>query len=1463
MARRTYNVKLIGIDDEIHDTVTLKNQKKIGHQILKPYELNRALYNTHLRVNGAVGEVQDFVMSCLASVQPSDVPTAWITKKEEIPKWMEKNNESNNDDGKKKKRLTVDEVRVKSRRLATLFWFTVESEAGAPSSCIIKDVDVLRRRLKGHLAKQGLGEDDIESWMEDVNELIIADIRKGAVWVDRNLALDNACKVWSIPRDNDMIFNSVVVPLFGPIQGLLTSAKGDRDFNQKTRSWSGCLRSGNKSDWEKVKSNWEKFQTLVNDADKFTVISEYFRKLDDEFDPAEKKATYFDVLMEKTSGSPSSAALFLKDKFGTKEFDEDIKKDLLECIKKTIKTASEKSPLPPERISSHIKDIFNRNGIPLGADDSGPVIDQACRRIGGWRSWLANQENERWTLEDKTRKLKKVDSTIINWLDDYREKRRVETGSIEEYQIHPRQLGGWKAIVDWWKKEPQADETRRIEIVREVQADNENKFGDVALFEAIAKDDAEKLRVATKPLQQYVDAKEAEWKAVGRKVPMMRHVDAHKHPVFIEFGNSRHTIKMNISEEKRSVNIKRQQNKIEKLRGQVKKLKEKENKNEKDTKRFEKFKSQLSEAESILALQLDEQGMVMRFFDDREWVDENGDNKVETAWVGQLRWTGERFKREISAGAPDFVKGKTEGANVPRIHRLGQAASLVNQGQAEVQGPFSKPKANGRLICDRRRLEQLDNSSLSGEARARIIDNLKWRLAITADLTPEGPWLRYKEKHNMNRDYWKSRSAVNKKRGLSSRLRHSRLSGLRVLGVDLGHRKGASCAVWETLSSESAATLFKNAGISRSPDDAMSFSFVDGEGNLITLRRIGADVMADGSGHPAPWAKLERSFVIRLQGEDGTPRLASDDEVGLVHKIEKDSKYATPLIIRLVNSEFGTTDDQKIRLARWEKKQFWNGRKDGGSDTLSGGIDVLNLQMELVRTLQLSLRRHGGVARIAHDLGAAENTSNLSDDEKKLCVASALARWVVMSRSKKDIRAGEWLERWPAGVLGVIPDAPQNEGRKSFRVLRDSLMGSADSLISDTTLLDEMRGKWEEDWLELDEVFPRIIKAAVQWCRGKKFPGESSIAPERRMGGLSIDRITMIQDTRKLQLRFKQRPTPKNLRANVPEKGDDSLRNFGRRTLDSVEQMRTNRVKQLSSRIVEAALGVGQEPGDDETGSQQPRSHVSGDEARHRPCHLVVMENLDNYRPEQNKLRRENRGLMSWSSGKINDALEQQCELHGLGLTYVSPSYTSRLDGVTGRPGIRVQRIPTVWKEMPFWVKKRIERAVKKVEENIGSEEDSFLRDVKELIDNGKLESKSIIIPSKGGTHFLSTTSGVGNPISLVDADINAARNIGIRAILDPDWSGAYFRLPSTLSEGVFRPLKERFEGSECIDNLEVELFAIEGTESANFPSGITKNLWTRVSNEPLEDRKYQLVRPYQASVDSDCISILRNQLPE
>jgi IS605 OrfB family transposase len=390
------------------------------------------------------------------------------------------------------------------------------------------------------------------------------------------------------------------------------------------------------------------------------------------------------------------------------------------------------------------------------------------------------------------------------------------------------------------------------------------------------------------------------------------------------------------------------------------------------------------------------------------------------------------------------------------------------------------------------------------------------------------------------------------------------------------------------------------------------------------------------------------------------------------------------------------------------------------------------------------------------------------------------------------------------------------------------------------------RLRWLRDW-----ILPR----------GRNAEGDPAI---RHVGGLSLTRIATIKSFYQVQKAFYMRPEPEDLRKNIPSKGDDALLDFGRSILDVMEHMREQRVKQLASRIAEAALGIGRMKrfagGKD---PKRPRERVD------RPCHAVVIENLTHYRPDETRTRRENRQVMSWSSSKVKKYLAEACQLNGLHLREVQAGYTSRQDSRTGAPGVRCQDVPVKeFVQSPFW-RKQVAQAEKKQDEGKGDARERFLCDL-----NAKWKGQpeadwekagAVRVPLKGGEIFVSADEKSPAAKGL-QADLNAAANIGLRALTDPDWPGKWWYVPCDPTN--FKPAKDKVAGSAaiCLDKPLKNAPAAQDTDGprkkrgkAGARSREVVNLWRDVSSQPISaNDDWREFTPYWNDAQARVVNILR-----
>ncbi|MGC8731184.1 MAG: type V CRISPR-associated protein Cas12b, partial [Halothiobacillaceae bacterium] len=1078
---------------------------------------------------------------------------------------------------------------------------------------------------------------------------------------------------------------------------------------------------------------------------------------------------------------------------------------------------------------------YLQNEGPARHSEYAVILDHATRRVSLAHTWIKIAEAERSKFEEDAKKIDQVPKAAKDWLDQFCLERSGTTGALEPYRIRRRAVDGWKEVVAAWSKADCKTTEDRIAAARAIQDDPEiDKFGDIQLFEALAEDDAvcvwhkdgnPKNPPDPQPLLDYVAATEAEFKKRRFKVPAYRHPDALLHPIFCDFGKSRWAIC------------------------------------------FDVHKKMQTPFPRALCLTL--------------WT---GSGMVSVP----LCWQSKRLARDLAIGYNTMNDGASA---VTRADRLGRAASNVTKSEKlNIQADW-----NGRLQAPRQQLEAIARYVEKhgwNEKAKKMRDAVRWLVTFSAKLQPQGPWCEYAEKQRLRTDprYW-PHADENKNRKGHARLILSRLHGLRVLSVDLGHRYAAACAVWEAVNAEQVKEACQVAG-HEAPKESDLYLHLkrkttkQKKGNQVVVeettiyRRIGADTLPDGTPHPAPWARLDRQFLIKLQGEEEGAREASSEEIWRVHRLEVELGRALPLIDRLVAAGWGGTEKQKARLEAL-KQLGWNplpaaesagdeSGGDDGTDVYKPSLAVDELMSSAVRTMRLALKRHGDRARIAHYLITDEKTKpggikeRLDENGRIDLLQDALVIWhdLFSSRGWRDDAARQLWDDHVAKLpeykapeeIGEESSGP--ERRKKQKENREKLHDAAKALAKDETLRKALHDTWKKRWEDDDERLKKQLRWFKDWVlpRGKH-AGDPTI---RKVGGLSLPRLaTLTEFRRKVQVGFFTRLQPDGTKAETKEQ-------FGQSALDALEHLREQRVKQLASRIAEAALGIGRmrRP---RGGKDPKRPDVRVDE----PCHAIVIEDLTHYRPEETRTRRENRQLMTWSSSKVKKYLTEACQLHGLHLREVSASYTSRQDSRTGAPGIRCQDVPVrEFMRSPFW-RKQVKQAEAKQAGNKGDARERFLCKL-----NAMWKDKAVAdwgmagvvrVPLRGGEIFVSASQD-SQGVKSLQADLNAAANIGLRALIDPDWPGKWWYVPC--DPASFKPTPDKVKGSAAI-NLDMPLkdaSVVSGNvtrkkaSKAKSQSKEVVNLWRDVSSEKISKTgvAWEVYSAYQNQVQARVVDILR-----
>jgi IS605 OrfB family transposase len=1225
--------------------------------------------------------------------------------------------------------------RSELRRILALSWLSPETPVQlVPQAAVVaaaEDIDREQKvldRFRQILKQKGVA--DIAGWLQDCDATLRAAIRPDAVWVDRT-ACFRAMPAAVRPSEIDAAKH--LFRLFGSTSDYFAISSANsgpaepKDFANTCRDWvSSFWGGGEKANKAKILAALSTIGRIepVRVVGKrgpaaLAVIGSVLKQK-----PADDSVEALARAIGWLSGRPSAArlaidAIAISPRVTQKLWDRLVLACEKDCGRQKSKLAFEGSA---SMIASALESYMARlTGMPYASTgreligEYATMLAFAMRRVSQIHTKAKQAEAERQSFAPEQGRIRLVPTAARRWLDKYVEARTAASGAIDGYQLRKRALGGWSEVVAVWAGcETHED---RIAAVRELQADLE-KPGDVQLFESLAADDAtcvwqsEGGKGEPSILAYYVRAAVADQNAVRFKVPAYRHPDPLRSPSFIGFGNSQWSITYSAQSEIR----------------ERKKHLERAAKSEKDA---ERARATLASAPVLQQVSLD------------LW------NVGEMRTV-EYRWQSNRLLNDLALGSVQDLKGE----KVSRATRFGTAGA--GGGPFLLNGIDDDAPWNGRLQAPRRELEDLarsldsqdlpydDETMWPAKLQARL-QRVGWFLSHSAKLTPSGPWLDYVEKGLAGGWEWatgRSGSYLfredNKDRKGRAKLILSRLPGLRVLSVDLGLRTSAAAAVWHVVSK-------RELNAARDAADSMT------EGDLYCLVRRGNRTQVFRRIGPSAWARLDRQFLIRLDGEQSAARPATNDEWNAL---------------------------QDLRA--------WLGcLREGKPDRLP---PVDKLQQQAERLCRVGLRRLSDVARVAFLLSATTRpimggrTVPLDDEGRIEAAQDALAIWHALA-SSEEFQDPHLQELWRTHVSDG-PPLVNRLTKKQRQEVRNALRPAAERLCGNIAISGELASLWVERsaewgkqlrWLR-DWVIPRF---------SKRTKGER-VRLARKVGGLSLDRIATIRGVYQVMRAYASRPEPTNLRAGVErleKAAAQKLRpEFGRRMLAKMERLRENRVKQIASRIVEAAIGVGSEDPLHRKGRKRPIAAIA--DPRFAPCHAVVIENLENYRPDDKRTRRENRGLMTWAARAVHKYLAEGCELHGLYLRQVSPSYTSRQDSRTGSPGLRCNDIPAMELANPEgWIGKLVTRAEAAAKDGVASPRQKLLVTLAEAARSGEINSSAVRIIAPGGQLFVAADPS--SPAARgIHADLNAAANIGLVALLDPDWSAAWWRLPCKTATG-------------------------------------------------------------------------------
>lgn len=254
--------------------------------------------------------------------------------------------------------------------------------------------------------------------------------------------------------------------------------------------------------------------------------------------------------------------------------------------------------------------------------------------------------------------------------------------------------------------------------------------------------------------------------------------------------------------------------------------------------------------------------------------------------------------------------------------------------------------------------------------------------------------------------------------------------------------------------------------------------------------------------------------------------------------------------------------------------------------------------------------------------------------------------------------------------------------------------------------------------------------------------------------------------------------------------------------LTKTDHIKEQRIHQLAHDILAQALGLKLRVHQmDASNRNEQDRHGEYEQIPGRmPVDFVVIEDLEFYATTQRRSKNENAKLMMWSRRELRKKLLELCETYGLPVVETSPDYTSKFDARAGGPGFRAAEITPASRNEPRWRKTldRWERHLKgeRISDPKSKREHQRAAEVFAMLDaanTGRRSSdnrnpwRTLFVPQRGGTLFIAA-AGSGGP---VQADINAASNLGLRAIAAPDCHEIHSRIRLDHEASEYRPRRK------------------------------------------------------------------------
>ncbi len=360
----------------------------------------------------------------------------------------------------------------------------------------------------------------------------------------------------------------------------------------------------------------------------------------------------------------------------------------------------------------------------------------------------------------------------------------------------------------------------------------------------------------------------------------------------------------------------------------------------------------------------------------------------------------------------------------------------------------------------------------------------------------------------------------------------------------------------------------------------------------------------------------------------------------------------------------------------------------------------------------------------------------------------------------------------------------------------------------------------------------------------------------RGQRGLSMARLEQLEGLRRLFLRYNR---SLDRSPGIPAKfgREDVGRTSGepcQALLVKIDRMKEQRVNQTAHLILAQALGVRLCPHRIEENERKSRDlHGEYEKIPGRePVDFIVIEDLSRYLSSQGRAPSENSRLMKWAHRAVRDKLKMLAEEpFGIPVVETVPAYSSRFHALNGQAGSRLHELHEL---EAYQQQSLINLAAKTDFQNrdrskAAGELFEQFQALAKLNERRRAEGKKVprtlYYPKSGGPLFLASRDG-----DTIHADVNAAINLGLRAIAAPACIDIHRRLRATKEKEVYRPRVGNAREKSAFSKDDI--IQPSGAPSKKFASSSSPNFFyepedlKQANGEPLFDRamfgEYSLV---------------------